>query len=125
MLSHGNAEVERGVSFGKNLLQENRTEKMLVSQSLIHQKIRKKNSFLEIEITQKMIHSVRLSSQRRTNYVKMLKDNASEEKTEKENAKRKFNKMRDLHGRNEKKCAEKDSALQLIIRQILELESKK
>jgi hypothetical protein len=55
LLSHGNAEVERGFSVNKHLLHDNVTEKSLIAQRLVHQAIRQEKSILNIKIDNKML----------------------------------------------------------------------
>ena len=64
LLSHGNAEVERGFSVNKNLLQENICGKSLIARRLFHQAIRKERCILNIKIEHKMMIAVKLASQR-------------------------------------------------------------
>ena len=44
VLSHGNAEAERGFSVNKQILQDNMMERSLIAQRLLHQANRKETS---------------------------------------------------------------------------------
>ena len=60
ILSHGNAEVERGFSVNKLGLKDNMHERSLVSQRIVHQAIPKDGKrYLNIDINKQIIADVR------------------------------------------------------------------
>ena len=66
VLSHGNAEVERGFSINKNLIRDNLSEESLIAQRLVHQAIPTNDrKFLDVEIDKQMIAGVRMAWRRR------------------------------------------------------------
>ena len=66
VLSHGNAEVERGFSVNKNLLRDNLSEESLIAQRLVHQAIPTDgNKFLDVPVDKEMIADVRMAWRRR------------------------------------------------------------
>ena len=79
VLSHGNAEAERGFSVNKQILQDNMMEVSLIAQRLVHQAIPKtENKLLDIAITKQMVADVRMASSRRVAYLEAKREEQSE-----------------------------------------------
>ena len=64
IISHGQAQVERGFSTNKQLLIENMKEHSFISQRLVCDFISSQGGALNVEIDKKLLQSVRCSSQR-------------------------------------------------------------
>ena len=114
LLSHGNAEVERGFSANKNLLQENICEKSLIAQRLVHQAIRKEKSILNIKIDHKMLIAVKLASQRRAQHLKDKAREDAEEQAHRIREKRRYLDIQELKAKKRKLVSEKEAAINLI-----------
>ena len=87
ILSHGQASVERGFSFNKNIERENMTEGTFVAQRIIKDRIIAAGGVLSVPITAKMLISVRSSYSR---YKDDLQKKKQENETTEQNSKRKL-----------------------------------
>ena len=79
VLSHGNAEAERGFSVNKHILQVNMKERSMVSQGVVNQAISDAGKFTNIDIDKQMLGDVRQASQRRKQYLESQKQLKTEE----------------------------------------------
>lgn len=124
MLSHGNAEVERGFSVNKHLLHDNITEKSLIAQRLVHQAIRQEKSILNIKIDNKMLAAVKLASQRRKQHLQDCAKESAEEQARRIRAKRNHLDIQELKAKRQKLVAEKEVAISLIDEELSQIMNK-
>ena len=57
VLSHGNAEAERGFSVNKHILQDNMKERLMIAQRVVHQAIAKAGKFTNINIDKQLANA--------------------------------------------------------------------
>ena len=97
VLSHWNAEVERGFSINKNLIRDNLSEESLIAQRLVHQAVPTNGrKFLDVEIDKQMIADVRMAWRRREQTLEAKKLQKPQEQREAEEKKRKLSAIQDL-----------------------------
>lgn len=63
-MSHGNANIERGFSINKEILIENLKEESLIAQRVVYDAVSHAGGVEKVEISHKMIQSVRSSHSR-------------------------------------------------------------
>ena len=103
ILSHGNAEVERGFSVNKLVLKDNMHERSLVSQRIVHQAIPKDGKrYLDIDINKQMIADVRSAWRRREQYLEERRQKKSDEERAAEQNKRKRAEIMELEEKKRK-----------------------
>ena len=107
VLSHGNAEAERGFSVNKHILQDNMKERSMVAQRVVNQAISKAGKFTNIDIDKQMLGDVRQASQRRKQYLESQKQLKTEEERLAEAKKRKASALKELQAK--KKRLEEES----------------
>ena len=115
ILSHGNAEVERGFSINKQVLKDNLAESSLIAQRLVHQAIPGGGkNFLEIHIDKKMIADVRMAWRRREQYLEAKRAEKTEEQRRIEQKKRRLTEISELEAKKKKISEETTQVLKTI-----------
>ena len=101
VLSHGNAEAERGFSVNRQILQDNMMERSMVAQRIVHQALAKTGGKVtDVTIDKQMMSDVRLASRRRIEYLDAKRQQKSEEEHEADRKKRKAATIKELEARS-------------------------
>lgn len=117
ILSHGNANVERGFSVNKEILVENLKESSLIAQRIIYDSLAPLKNVTDLKIDSKLIHSVRNSSSKykeALEAMKLEKDSKSKEEEEKRKAKLKLEEIEE----RKRKLLEEASVLEKQAKEI-------
>ena len=115
VLSHGNAEVERGFSVNKNLIRDNLSEESLIAQRLVHQAIPTDgNKFLDVVIDKQMIGDVRMAWRRREARLEEKRLEKTQEQRDAEDKKRKRDEIQELVSKKKKMTEELKQAMKNI-----------
>ena len=121
VLSHGNAEAERGFSVNKHILQDNMKERSMVAQRVVHQAISKAGKFTNINIDKQMLGDVRQASLRRKQYLESQKQLKTEEERLAEAKKRKASALKELQAKKKRLEEETVEAKRSIDEEIAQL----
>ena len=121
VLSHGNAEAERGFSVNKHILQDNMKERSMVAQRVVHQAIFKAGKFTNINIDKQMLGDVRQASLRRKQYLESQKQLKTEEERLAEAKKRKASALKELQAKKKRLEEETVEAKRSIDEEIAQL----
>ena len=102
VLSHGNAEPERGFSINKEIIKDNMHERSMVAQRVVHQGITKAGHFIKVNIDKQMLSDVRMASRRRKDYLEAKRMEKTEEEKLAETKKRKASALKELQAKKKK-----------------------
>lgn len=103
IMSHGNAEPERGFSVNKQVLKDNLAEKSLVARRIVYQALPKSGTgFLDVEIDKLMISDVRMAWRRYNDYLDAMKLEKSEKQKKADQKKRKNKEIEELLAKKKK-----------------------
>lgn len=90
ILSHRNAEVERGFSVNKECLQDNMTESTLIGFRTVYDTVQKMGGIDKVPVTKSLLHSAKNAYVRYKESLEERKKTEKEENEEKMKLKRKY-----------------------------------
>lgn len=124
ILSHGNAEVERGFSVNKECLQDNMRESTLIGFRTVYDTVQKMGGIEKVPITKPLLQSAKNAYARYKESIEARRKAEKEENEEKENLKRKKKMIKELEEKRKKLIEDAKNEAVLLQNQISELEKK-